>query len=256
MVNGIKNNILYFNHFNHLNQINRMKKIICFLMFSMSFLFVVQAQTPNKLSRSEKKKGWVLLFDGESTHGWTTANGEEVPAGWSVSNGAITATAGNKGGDIITTGEYASFDLTLDYKIDVTCNSGVKYFYTKYETGGNLGMEYQILDDELAEDNQKANHLTGSLYDILAPSKMMKKMAPPGEWNSIRIVSEGDRVQHYLNGFKILEFVRGSKAFTDAVALSKFSKTVPAFGTVKKGHILLQEHGGTVSFRNIKIKKL
>lgn len=250
---GIKNNILYFNR---LNQIYRMKRILCFLMFSISFYFAAQAQKPNKLSRSEKKNGWILLFDGESTRGWTTADGGTVPDGWSVSEGMITAAAGSKGGDIITTEEYANFDLTLDYKIDLACNSGVKYFYTKYETGGNLGLEYQILDDELAEDNQKDNHLAGSLYDILAPSKTRKKVAPPGQWNTIRIVSEGDRVQHYLNGFKILEFVRGSKAFTDAVALSKFSKTVPAFGTVKKGHILLQEHGGTVSFRNIKIKKL
>ncbi|HKG08422.1 MAG TPA: DUF1080 domain-containing protein [Pedobacter sp.] len=233
-----------------------MKTTFFFFIFLTGFFLVTEAQIPNRLNRSERKKGWVLLFDGESTTGWTTISGGELPEGWSIKDGTITATAGGKGGDIITAGEYSNFELSIQYKIDIACNSGVKYLFTKYESGGDLGIEFQILDDELAEDNQKANHLTGSLYDVLPPSKIMKKVNPPGEWNTIRIVVEGGRVMHYLNDFKILEFVRESKAFSDAVANSKFSKTIPAFGTVKKGHILLQEHGGTVSFRNIKIRPL
>lgn len=196
----------------------------------------------------------MLLFDGATTTGWTTPGGKPVPAGWEIENGLITAIAGGKGGDIITVNQYANFELKADYRIDTACNSGIKYFFTKYDEGGNLGMEYQILDDELAEDNKKANHLAGSLYDILPPSKLTKKVNPPGEWNAIRIVSENDKIQHWLNGFKILEYNRTSSNFKDAVALSKFNKAVPAFGTVKKGHILLQEHGGEVSFRNIKIR--
>ncbi|HMI03319.1 MAG TPA: DUF1080 domain-containing protein [Pedobacter sp.] len=232
----------------------QLKRNLCFLMLLISFVSIARAQKLNELSNSEKKKGWALLFDGKTTNGWTTTGGKPVPAGWEIEDGNITAIAGSKGGDIITAKEYTNFELTVDYRIDTACNSGIKYFFTKYDEGGNLGMEYQILDDELAEDNKKANHLTGSLYDILAPSKLMKKVNPTGVWNTIRIVSENDRVQHWLNGFKVLEYKKTSERFKDAVALSKFSKTVPAFGSVKQGHILLQEHGGLVSFRNIKIR--
>lgn len=233
-----------------------MKRSICIWMLWIGFALGLKAQPVNKLTRSEKKNGWVLLFDGLSTEGWSATSGQPVPAGWKVENGMLTTVAGGKGGDIITLKDYADFDLKLDYMIDTACNSGVKYFFTKYESGGNLGMEYQILDDKLAEDNKEADHLAGSLYDVLPPVKLRKKVYPPGKWNSIRIVSNGNNIEHWLNDFKILEYTRGSKKFTDAVAQSKFSKAVPGFGMVKKGRILLQEHGGVVRFRNIRIKAL
>ncbi|GAA4465744.1 hypothetical protein GCM10023189_46800 [Nibrella saemangeumensis] len=214
------------------------------------------AQRVNTLTPKEKKDGWALLFDGTSSSGWTTTNGNPVPAGWEVSNGVITAKKGAKGGDIITVNQYADFDLMMDFNLEPGGNSGVKYFFTKYEKGGNLGMEYQILDDKLAEDNKKENHLTGSFYDVIPPNASLKKVNAPGQWNTLRIVAKGRQVEHWLNGIKILEFTRGSQPFTEAVASSKFSKTVPAFGTVEKGHILLQEHGDQISFRNIKIKPL
>lgn len=216
----------------------------------------VVAQPPNTLTAQEKKDGWTLLFDGSSTTGWTTPGGKPVPTGWVIENGILIAKTGAKGGDIVTVNQYADFDLMLDYNIEPTGNSGVKYFYTKYEAGGNLGMEYQLLDDKLAEDNKKRNHLTGSFYDVIPPDASRKKVNEPGQWNTIRIVAKGNRVEHWLNGIKILEFMRGSPAFIEAVAGSKFSKAVPAFGTVEKGHILLQEHGHEISFRNIKIKSL
>ena len=233
-----------------------MKRTIFFMIFIFGFGFTLQAQSSNKLSRSERKKGWVLLFDGLSTEGWSTTGGKPVSAGWEIIDGNLTAVAEGKGGDIITQKEYADFELKLDYRIAPGCNSGVKYFFTKYENGGDLGLEYQILDDKLAEDNKEADHLAGSLYDVLPPVKLRKKLNAPGQWNTIRIVSIGNAVQHWLNDFKILEYSRGNEEFKDAVSKSKFSNAVPAFGTVKKGHILLQEHGGEVSFRNIKIKPL
>jgi len=233
-----------------------MKRILFVLCFLTSTASLIYAQTPNKLSKSQKKKGWVLLFDGTSTKGWTTVSGAAVPSGWTVNDGTLSTVQGSKGGDIITVAEYVDFELILDYKIDFACNSGVKYFFTRYDEGGDLGLEYQILDDLNAEDNKQANHLSGSLYDILEPSKLMKKVNPPGDWNTVRIVAKGNIVKHYLNDFKILEFDRSGKSFADAVAKSKFSKVVPAFGTVKKGHILLQEHGGTVAFRNIRVLEL
>ncbi|MGY4386073.1 hypothetical protein ACVWYN_003123 [Pedobacter sp. UYP24] len=233
-----------------------MKRAFILLLFWVAVSSSAYAQKANVLTKSERKKGWILLFDSESTKGWTTTSGAEVPSGWQIVDKTLKAVADGKGGDIVTIAEYSNFELILDYKVELTSNSGLKYFYSKYQTGGNLGMEYQILDDMLAEDNQKANHLTGSLYDILEPSKRVKKLYPAGQWNSIRIVANGKHVEHWLNDYKILEFTRDSKEFADAVALSKFSKTTPAFGSIDKGKILLQEHGGVVSFRNIKIKKL
>ncbi|MDP3914055.1 MAG: DUF1080 domain-containing protein [Bacteroidota bacterium] len=231
------------------------KQILILFLCSFFGISLISAQLP-KLSSKEIKQGWTLLFDGQTTNGWTTPAGKPVPAGWEIKNGCITAVKGGKGGDIITAGEYSDFELSVDFKIEPGCNSGIKYFYTKYATGGNLGMEYQILDDKLAEDNKKENHLCGSFYDVLPVNTNKKKVNAPGEWNTVRIVSKGKKVEHWLNGVKILEFTRGDKTYTDAVALSKFNKAVPAFGTVEKGHILLQEHGGVVSFKNIKIKTL
>lgn len=233
-----------------------MKKRFSFLIVLLLMAFCVGAQKPNTLTAKEQKAGWVLLFDGKTTNGWTTSGGKPVPAGWAVKDDAISTVKDGKGGDIVTVNEYKDFDFMVDFKIVPGCNSGIKYFYTKYEKGGNLGMEYQILDDKLAEDNKKENHLCGSFYDVLPPNTAAKKVNEPGQWNTIRIVAKGKNVEHWLNGKKILEFTRGSKSYTDAVATSKFSQTVPAFGMVEKGRILLQEHGGEVSFRNIKIKSL
>jgi len=215
----------------------------------------VLAQIP-ELSSKEQKAGWVLLFDGKTTKGWTTSAGQPVPSGWEVKDGCLTTVKDGKGGDVVTVNEFTDFEFSAEYNITSGCNSGIKYFYTKYEKGGNLGMEYQILDDIMAEDNKKENHLCGSFYDVLPPNQANKKVNGPGEWNTIRIVAKGKNVEHWLNGIKILEFIRGGKNYIEAVATSKFSKTEPAFGMVEKGRILLQEHGGVVSFRNIKIKSL
>lgn len=233
-----------------------MKKSFCLLAACMLLASAGFAQKPNTLTSKEKKKGWVLLFDGTTTNGWTTVGGKPVPAGWEIHDGSITAKKGGHGGDIITVNEYSDFDLSVDFNIEPGTNSGVKYFFRRYEKGGWLGMEYQIIDDNGGEDINQPNHLTGSFYDVMIPDAAKKKLNPPGVWNTLRIVSKGQQVEHWLNGVKILEYTRGSKAYTEAVSHSKFSKTEPAFGIVDKGHILLQEHGGGASFRNIKIKTL
>ncbi|HEY0110566.1 MAG TPA: DUF1080 domain-containing protein, partial [Fibrella sp.] len=112
---------------------------------------IAVAQQANQLAPAEQKEGWILLFDGTSTTGWTTTAGKPVPDGWLIENGTLTAKKGAKGGDIMSANEYADFDLRFDYNLESAGNSGVKYFFTKYATGGNLGMEYQLLDDKLAE---------------------------------------------------------------------------------------------------------
>lgn len=231
-----------------------MRILFCFLV--VWAMLPAEMVSQNKLTSQEKKNGWILLFDGVSTNGWTTTKGKTVPAGWEVNNGSITAIKNGKGGDIISENEYSDFDLFLDYKLEPGTNSGVKYFFTKYDNGGNLGMEFQIIDDKLGEDTNKENHLTGALYDVLPPIESKKKINDSGQWNTLRIVAKGKEIEHWLNGKKILEFTRGSNAYTNAIAQSKFNETMPLFGMVDKGHILLQEHGGVISFQNIKIKLL
>ena len=209
----------------------------------------------NTLTQKEKKDGWMLLFDGRTPAGWMKADGKPFPEkGWIIGDGSITLDTTAKGGDIITADEYSGFELSVDFKIGPACNSGIKYFYTDYSKGGGLGMEYQVMDDKGASDNKLANHLCGSLYDIFPPDETKKKVNALGEWNTVRIVSKGRHVEHWLNGIKILEFERGGTAYLAAVEKSKY-KTDPVFGTVEKGRILLQDHGHTVSFRNIKLRK-
>ncbi len=137
------------------------------------------SQKANTLTPKEKREGWQLLFDGTSTQGWSTPKGAAVPSGWAVKDGTLTAVKGGKGGDIVSLNQYGDFDLMFDYNLEAEGNSGVKYFYTTYEKGGNLGIEYQLLDDKLAEDNKKENHLTGSFYDVMPPNASVKKDERP-----------------------------------------------------------------------------
>lgn len=232
-----------------------MKKLSYFLVIILLTPTFVFSQTDNTLTSNEKKRGWVLLFDGLSINGWTNSSGQAIPDGsWEITNGCLNTVIRDKCGDIMTTNVYSDFELSVDFKITPGCNSGIKYFFTAYKNGGSLGCEYQIIDDKKGEDTKQANHLCGSFYDVLPPIESKKKVNPPGEWNTICIVAKGKNVEHWMNNIKILEYTRGDRIFTDAVAKSKFNKVVPPFGTVEKGHILLQYHGGLVSFKNIKIR--
>lgn len=207
----------------------------------------------NTLSGKEKDGGWILLFDGKTSTGWTKSDGSAFPGkGWLIKDGCLSLQKDQPAGDIITVAEYSDFELSFDFLMSPACNSGVKYFYYNYPKGGSLGMEYQLLDDKLGDDNKIDSHLCGSLYDIFAPDKSQVNLNPPGQWNSAKIISRGRHTEHWMNGKKILEFERGSDQYLTAVAKSKY-KTEPVFGMVEKGHILLQDHGHEISFRNIKI---
>jgi len=215
------------------------------------------SQAGNLLTPEEIREGWVLLFDGKSTDGWTASDGRPVPEGtWSFSDGCLSTVIGDKSGDIITVSEFSDFELYAEFKIAPGANSGIKYFFTTYENGGRLGCEFQIIDDDSFKNVIGAKQLCGALYDLFPPVESAKKVNPPGEWNSVRIVARGSDIEHWMNNVRILKCNRAEKAFAEAVSESKFSKTVPPFGSVEKGHILLQYHGGLVSFRNIKIREL
>jgi hypothetical protein len=229
-------------------------------------IYVVNLQ-PNTLSDYEKKDGWKLLFDGKTSRGWIGAYKKSFPEkGWEIKDGIIKvmASAGGEsanGGDIVTTEQFSAFDLSFEFKLTPGANSGVKYFVTLSEnnSGSAIGLEYQLLDDTLHPDARmgvNGNRTLASLYDLIKANKTARFIKQPGRWNSGRIiVYPNNHVEHYLNGIKVLEYERGSQAFRDLVAISKY-KVWPGFGEAKQGHILLQDHGDEVSFRSIKIRSL
>lgn len=229
---------------------------------------------PNTLSPQEKRDGWRLLWDGKTPKGWRSAKGEDFPSkGWVIEEGVLTVLGSGggesvAGGDIVTRERYSQFELLVDFKITPGANSGIKYFCqpnldpitgtgAKAATGSAIGLEFQILDDERHPDaklGRDGNRTVASLYDLI-PASAGKHAYPIGEWNTARIVVRGSHVEHWLNGRKVLEYERGSTAFRELVAQSKY-KTIPGFGEWPDGHILLQEHGDRVSFRSIKIRVL
>ncbi|MBN1817997.1 MAG: DUF1080 domain-containing protein [Sedimentisphaerales bacterium] len=219
----------------------------------------------NTLTQDEQADGWTLLFDGKTSVGWRSARAAAFPKeGWTIRDGMIIVNPGDgkesaRGGDIITSEQYSDFEFRIDFKLTPGANSGIKYFCIDkllQQTGSAIGLEYQILDDERHPDakaGRGGNRTLASLYDLI-PAKS-KKVNPVGQWNTACIVSKGHHVEHWLNGRFVLEYERGSKEFLDLVASSKY-KQWEGFGMADKGHLLLQDHGNEVAFRNIKFKVL
>ncbi len=224
----------------------------------------VAAPAANALSAEEKAAGWSLLWDGTTSEGWRSVRGSEFPTGgWEIKDGVliIDETGGAESasaGDIITKAKYSNFELQLDFKITPGANSGIKTFVDpelNKGPGSAIGPEFQILDDERHPDaklGRDGNRTIGSLYDMKTASAT-KKVMPVGEWNHARILSDDKRLTYWLNGEKTIDIERGSKEWRDLVASSKY-KVWPNFGELPEGHILLQDHGNQVFYRNIKIR--
>ncbi len=210
------------------------------------------ASVQNSLTDAEKAAGWRLLFDGKTTSGWRNYGKPAISAGWTVQDGALTRTGA--GGDIITTDEFKNFELSIDWKIEIGGNSGI--FYRASEDTDAIywnAVEMQVLDDAKHPDGQDRMTSAGAAYDLY-PSPA-GHVHPGGEWNSARLIVNGNHVEHWLNGFKLLEYELGSPDWNSKVAASKFKPHL-RFGKNAQGHIGLQDHGNVVAYRNIKIRAL
>ena len=220
-------------------------------------------QPINTLTEAERQVGWKLLFDGKTTNGWRAIYKDRFPAkGWEIENGNLTCLGtdveeSERGGAIITVDKYANFELSLEFKMKEGANSGIKYFVDeslRSSPGHGLGLEYQILDDDnYPYETPGLPRTCASLYDLVHAHN--KTLRPIGEFNRAGIVVKGNHIEHWLNGQKVLEIEKGSEEYKALVAKSKY-KDIEGWGEFPEGHILLQDEGPRISFRNIKIRKL
>lgn len=223
--------------------------------------------TKNNLTIDETKNGWKLLWDGKTTEGWRGAKLDQFPEkGWVIEDGILSVLSSGgaesrAGGDIVTEELFGDFELKVDFKITPGANSGIKYYVDteiNKGPGSSIGLEYQILDDELHPDAKLGNHegsrTVSSLYDLIQ-ADVNKPIKPIGEWNTAHIKSIDNHIEHWLNGVKVLEYERNSEEYRKLVSESKYVKWKD-FGELDKGQILLQDHGDLVSFKNIKIRPI
>jgi glucose/arabinose dehydrogenase len=223
---------------------------------------------PNTLSEAERRGGWRLLFDGRSTEGFRNYGTEGISPGWVVEDGALVR-SGTGAGDLVTTGEYGSFELQLDYRISPGGNSGVMFHVTEDSAKPwHSGPEVQIIDNAKGKDAQHAGWLY-QLYEPLNPgwARRMEQAAglnppeivdaarPAGDWNHLYLRVAPGSGEVCLNGVSYYHFRVGSKEWNERVAKSKFA-AFPGFGKAEKGHVCLQDHGDEVAFRSIKIREL
>ena len=211
-----------------------------------------QGAAPNTLTADEVAAGWRLLFDGKSTAAWRAYGADSMPSGWQAVDGSLTRVS--RAADIITREQFGDFEVSLDWKVEPGGNSGLFYRAVEgLEWIYHGAPEYQILDDAGHRDGGNPLTSAGANYGLYGVERGIVK--PAGEWNNTRVVAKGPHVEHWLNGKKVVEYEQGSPDWEKLVAGAKF-RAWPQYGKAMRGHIGLQEHGGRVEFRNIKIREL
>lgn len=196
---------------------------------------------------------WVSLFDGQdiATH-WRGFKMATVPDGWRVVDGAITR-AGD-GADLLSREQYTNFEFEFDWKVPPAGNSGIMFRVNEsFDATYHTGPEYQILDNTLHADGKSPLTSAGANYALHAPARDASR--PVGEWNQGRLVVNGNNVQHWLNGEKVVDYTLGTPEWSALVKASKFNEWL-RYGREPRGHLVIQDHGDRVQFRNLRIKVL
>lgn len=221
----------------------------------------LQEPAHNRLTPDEEAAGWRLLFDGATLSGWRGYRMDGVPRGWSATEGALAfapperddAQRQTLAADLITVDTFDDFELSLEWKVGPSGNSGVFYRLTEAERAPYwTGPEMQVLDNAGHADGRTPKTSAGANYGLHAPAEDVAR--PAGEWNRARIVVRGSRVEHWLNGSRIVSYELGSESWRGLVAASKFGEW-PGYGMARSGHVGLQDHGDPVWFRNVKIRE-
>ncbi|MGH7527528.1 MAG: 3-keto-disaccharide hydrolase [Gemmatimonadales bacterium] len=206
------------------------------------------------LTAEEQRAGWRLLFDGRTAAGWRGFKSSALPAGWQAIDGALTRVA--QAGDIVTDDQFQDFELTLEWKVAPGGNSGIFFRVSEAsdaEWVWQTGPEMQVLDDARHKDGANPETSAGACYGLYpVPGRVAR---PAGEWNQVRLLVQGNHVEHWLNGRKVVEYELGSPDWEDRVRRSKFGE-LPRYGREPRGHIALQDHGDWVAYRNLKIRVL
>ncbi len=207
------------------------------------------------MSRAADREGWIKLLDGKSLDGWKKYDGKPLinGKGWVADDGVLSLRE-KGGGDIITRDQFENFELEFDWKVEPGSNSGVMYLVKTGDPAPYYsGPEYQILDDARHPDGKNPKTSAAALYALVAPKD--KKLNPPGEWNTGKVVLKNGHLEHWLNGKKVLEIQMHSDRWKKLVENSKFNQW-KQFAQAQKGHICLQDHGDPVSFKNLRIRRL
>jgi hypothetical protein len=211
---------------------------------------------PQAYARKAEAGGWQRLSGSTGLSAWRGYKSASTPTAWRVEDGAITLGTEGSRGDIVSVEEYGDFELQLEWKIGPGGNSGIFYFVQ--ETPGaphtfSTGLEMQVLDDKGHPDGTLPSHRAGALYDLIACREAAAR--PVGSWNRVRIVARDGRIEHWLNGKRVIATRFGDERWRALVANSKFA-SMPDFARVPRGRIALQDHGDRVWYRNIRIRRL
>lgn len=219
-----------------------------------------KAEKPEKKAKAKtqsvKPKGpWEPIFEGRSTEHLRGYKRKDFPAkGWKVEDGVLKAIPKGEVVDLVTKEKYENFELELDWKVTPGANSGVMFHVSEEEAEPwNTGPEIQVLDDALHKDGQNAQTSAGALYALVAPAS--KSLKPVGEWNRFRLIVNGKRVRHWLNGQKVLDVKTDSPELRELIAKSKFAAH-PKFDSVPSGHIVIQHHTDEVWYKGIRVRRL
>jgi hypothetical protein len=216
---------------------------------------------PNRLTDAERRAGWRLLFDGATTNGWVEVTGKPFPASWTIEDGCLKTIVRKDGfQDIRTVESFRYFELQFDWKLLADGNSGVKYLIQRVDEWVNQagrqararGLEYQLADDHNSDAASDVKRVAASLYSAIAPNPHITPAV--GSFNHSLIVVTKDRIEHWLNGTKVIDAEITSPAVHNILRASRSKKDAPDAPLILESPISLQNHASEAWFRNIKIR--